>query len=72
MIKLTFAFDCQINDAEDYVKEGTEVKIFDKTIIKRDDCTPVVIKQAYDISGDKKDIYDIIWFMNSAFKEYQK
>jgi hypothetical protein len=29
MKELTFAFDCQLNDQEDYVKEGTKVKVYD-------------------------------------------
>jgi hypothetical protein len=71
MIKLTFAFDCQLNDNEDYVKEGQEVELYPYPIHK-EGFTPVRIKKAFSFEGDPIKTNEVHWFTSSSFKEYRK
>jgi hypothetical protein len=71
MIKLTFAFDCQLNENEDYVKEGQQVELYPYPIYK-EGFTPVRVKEAYTFLGGKIKTDEIVWFTNASFKEYQK
>lgn len=67
---LTFAFDVQLNDNEDYIKAGTKVRIYDHPI-KKSDCTPVIIDKAWTYEGKEftPDCITYEWFMNSSFIE---
>jgi hypothetical protein len=67
MKELTFAFDCQLNDQEDYVKEGTKVKVYDHPL-KKPGFTAVIIKKAINCQGNTINLmpkYE--WFVNVAF-----
>jgi hypothetical protein len=73
MIKLTFAFDCQLNENEDYVKEGQEVELYSHPRTPfNPDFVPVRITEAFSLLGGKIKTDEVVWFKNSSFKEYQK
>lgn len=69
MKTLTFAFDCQLNDNEDYIKEGTIVQVAD-VWRQHEGFTPVIITEGYSYI-DKPIVVEkeIIYFMNESFVE---
>lgn len=72
MKTLTFAFDCQLNDNEDWIKGGTVVNVSDNPFyLKRHkDATPVIITEVYNYEGEKIEIVPTVeWFINSSFEE---
>jgi hypothetical protein len=69
MKELTFAFDCQLNDQEDYIKEGTKVKIYDHPL-KKPGFTPVIIESAHTYKEKAIKVPSKHeWFANTAFIE---
>jgi hypothetical protein len=69
MMMLTFAFDCQLNNNEDYIKEGTKVRVYNHPL-KKQGFTAVVIEAAFNHKGKEitfPSTYE--WFSNAAFKE---
>lgn len=69
MKELTFAFDCQLNNQEDYVKEGTKVKVYDHPL-KKPDFTAVIIEKAINCQGNTINLMpNHEWFVNAAFIE---
>jgi hypothetical protein len=69
MDKLTFAFDCQLNDQEDFIKEGTTVKVYDHPL-KKEGFTAVVISSAFNYKEEEITFpSNYEWFSNAAFKE---
>lgn len=68
MNTLTFAFDCQLNDLEDYVAEGTVVEVVD-TWRKSEGFTPVLITKCFTYEGMPMDIKQVEYFMNESFVE---
>jgi mRNA-degrading endonuclease HigB of HigAB toxin-antitoxin module len=72
MNTLTFKFDCQLNDNEDWIKEGTKVQVSSNQfhVNRFKDSTPVIITEALDIDGNKVKLIPYVeWFMNSCFVE---
>jgi hypothetical protein len=69
MTKLTFAFDCQLNDEEDYIKEGTIVEVYPH-LKNGEEFTAVIIDKAWSYEGEELNPYPTYEiFMNTAFKE---
>ena len=64
---LTFAFDSQLTDNEDYVKAGTVVEIVD--LDRHKGFTGVRVTEAYDYNGNQIEVNDVCWFSNSSFIE---
>lgn len=72
MKTLTFAFDVQLNDSEDWIAKDTEVQISENEIYlnRHSGYTPVIIKDAYDFDGNKMKISPYVeWFSNGSFVE---
>lgn len=69
MKQLTFAYDCAVNDNEDYVKEGTKVMVAD-VWKQHEGFTPVIITEGYTYYDKPKTFEpEIIYFMNESFIE---
>lgn len=71
-MNLTFAFDVQLNDQEDYISEGTQVKISDNPfhLTRYEGFTPVIITEAYSYNGNKLTITSYVeWFTCESFIE---
>lgn len=68
-MELTFAFDCQVDDYENYVKAGQVVKVSD-TWRKHEGFTPVIITDGYTFT-DQPITFDPmeIFFMSECFVE---
>jgi hypothetical protein len=72
MKKLTFAFDVQLNDQEDFIAAGTQVEVSDNPLYlnRHNDFTPVIITSAYNYNGKTIKINQITeWFSNNSFIE---
>jgi hypothetical protein len=72
MQEVTFAFDVQLNDNEDWIKEGTKVSIYDHPL-KKTDAVPVIITKYWNFEGkelEQSPNYE--WFMVRSFKEFNK
>lgn len=69
MKTLTFAFDVQLNDDEDYIIEGTVVQVAD--VWKQyEDSTAVIITEGYSYNGDPIQFVPFVdHFMNRSFVE---
>lgn len=71
-MELTFAFSVQLNDNEDFIKEGTVLKVSNNPYyLKRfEDATPVIITEAYTHNGEKiTGMHYTEWFSNETFVE---
>ncbi len=71
MSKLTFAFDCQLNENEEWIEEGTTVKTYNHPL-KKEGYQCVMIEWAYTWEGTAFNHNQYEWFMNEAFKELRK
>ena len=71
MKTLTFAFDVQFNDKEDWVAAGTEVNVSDNEfhLSRWEDSTPVIIKEVFTYKGKCIEIDPTVeWFSNNTFE----
>ena len=70
MKTLTFAFDVQLHDNEDWIKEGTVVSVSD-TWRQHEGFTPVIITEGFSYSGKHITIQpaEEVFFMNECFVE---
>jgi hypothetical protein len=72
MKTLTFAFDVQLNDDEDYIKEGTKVQIAD-TSRQHEGFAAVVITEGFSYHGEPIEFVPFVdHFMNESFVELRK
>ena len=72
MNKLTFAFDVQLDEQENYIASCTQVEISNNPfhLNRYTDSTPVIINKAYNHKGNQIKINPTIeWFLNSSFVE---
>jgi hypothetical protein len=72
MKTLTFAFDVQLDQDENYIEEGTVVKVSDSPfhLNRWEDSVPVIITEAFSYEGKKFSIPATVeWFMKSSFAE---
>lgn len=65
---LTFAYDCQLTDNEDYVKAGTVVELSNFSG-KHKGFVGVRVTEAYDYKDDPIEVDDVCWFSTGSFKE---
>lgn len=69
MRSLTFAFDVQLNDEEDWIAEGTVVTEAE-TSRKIEGFTPVLVTQAFDYQNRPIDVDPYFeYFLSGSFKE---
>jgi hypothetical protein len=71
MKELTFAFDVQISDQEDWIPEGTVVKVSENPfhLNRWQDSTPVIITEYYTYNGEVVEVTPYVeWFANDTFK----
>lgn len=72
MKQLTFAFDCQLNDDEDYIKEGTVVQVATDVIRQHEGFMAVTITEGYSYNGDPIQFVPFTdYFTHKSFKELQ-
>jgi translation elongation factor P/translation initiation factor 5A len=67
--ELTFSCDSQLNDQEDYIKEGTKVKVYSHPL-KKNGAVAVIIEKAFSHEGKELNLiphYE--WFLNVSFTE---
>lgn len=70
MKTVTFAFDCQLNNQEDFIKEGSVVEVSDNEfyIHRYENSIPVIITEGYNCKGKKIAFEPYVeWFMKESF-----
>jgi hypothetical protein len=71
-MELTFAFDCQLNDEEDYIKAGTKVKV-SETGKQYEGYAAVVITDGYSYHGEPIQFIPFVdYFLKESFVELRK
>jgi hypothetical protein len=68
MKTLTFAFDAQLNDQEDYIPAGTQVKVYN-TWRQHEGFTPVLVEAALTYKGKPITVNQVEYFTNQTFVE---
>jgi hypothetical protein len=72
MKELTFAFDCQLNDEEDFIKAGTKVKVIDDGK-QYEGYAAVVITDGYSYHGEPIQFIPFVdHFLKGSFVELRK
>jgi hypothetical protein len=72
MMMLTFKMDCQLNDNEDWIAEGTKVEIDNRLHNTKNDCTWVKITKAFSFEGQELQLNESHLFLNISFTELSK
>lgn len=75
MKTLTFAFDVQFNDKEDWIPEGTKVNVSENEfhLSRWKDAAPVIIKEILSYKGKRIEIDPTVeWFSNNTFVELRR
>jgi hypothetical protein len=70
MKTLTFAFDVQLNDKEDWIMEGTKVEVAEASRL-HEGFTPVIITEACRYDGKIFKTTVIEYFLNESFVEFR-